>query len=327
VPLVRSLLVLNNALRKFNALLFGCFGRIRQFCSVKGTGIAIVTPFLKDGTPDYSTLFNLTEFWISGGVDYLVVCGTTGESVTLSKAEKQETLSTVVRSAKGRVPIVYGCGGNNTFAVIEELKSTDLSGVHSILSVAPYYNKPGQEGIYRHFMEIGSASPLPVILYNVPGRTGQNMTAETILKLAVSGTIFSGVKEASGNMEQIMEILVRKPDSFHLISGDDSLTLPMMACGASGVISVIANAFPTEFSTLVRAALNGDFEMARRIHSRLYPLHTLLFRENSPGGIKSVMKEMDLCDIHVRLPLVPITEALSEEIQVCVNQILKNVSY
>jgi 4-hydroxy-tetrahydrodipicolinate synthase len=306
--------------------LFGCVSIIRQFCTVKGTGIAIITPFLANGEPDYKALSNLTEFWISGGVEYLVVCGTTGESVTLNAEEKQNVLRTVVETANNRLPIVFGCGGNDTVKVLNELKTTDLSGVHSILSVAPYYNKPGQDGMFLHFMAVAEASPLPVILYNVPGRTGQNLSTSTILKLAHSHSNFLGIKEASGNMDQIMELLAAKPSNFHVISGDDSLTLPLMACGASGVISVIANAFPSEFSSMVRAALNNDYGKAKKIHSDLFPLHNLLFKENNPGGIKAVMKFMNLCDVHVRLPLTPISTSLVTEIHECIRKISQKAS-
>jgi 4-hydroxy-tetrahydrodipicolinate synthase len=278
---------------------------------MKGTGIAIITPFNKQGAVDFIALKKLCSFWIEEKVDYLVVMGTTGESATLSSSEKHAVLDCVKESVNGAIPIVYGIGGNNTALVCDSLKSIDTSGLNGILSVSPYYNKPGQEGLYRHFMELGNVSPLPIILYNVPGRTGYNMTADTTLRLAHSGGPFSGIKEASGNLDQIMRLIVERPDSFSIISGDDSITLALLACGADGVISVIANAFPGAFANMVKAMNSGNITQARSIHQALFPLHNLLFTENSPGGIKSCLKSLGMCEDFCRLPVTEVSDSLA----------------
>lgn len=281
---------------------------------LKGTGIAIVTPFKKDGNIDYAALENLINFWIKGEVEYLVVMGTTGESVTLSPEEKKELLSFVAAKVHGRVPLVAGIGGNNTQEVVHALRSWDLSAVDAVLSVAPYYNKPNQQGYFEHFMAVADASPKPVLLYNVPGRTGSNMTAATTLKLANAHKNIVAVKEASGNLEQITEIIMNKPDHFQVISGDDALTLPIIASGGYGVISVVANAYPYEFSEMVRFCLADDFEAARDLHFRLFDFTRNIFLDGNPGGIKAALYKKGLCENVVRLPLAPVSNDVYEKI-------------
>lgn len=285
----------------------------------RGTAPAIITPFNRKGEIDYPALAGLLEYWITGGVDFLVVLGTTGESVTLDKSEKKEVFEFVAEKVKGRVPVVLGIGGNNTREVIKSLGDFDLSKAQGILSVSPYYNKPTQQGIYAHYAAFASECPLPVILYNVPGRTGSNVLPSTTLKLAHEVENIVAVKEASGNMEQIMQIIADKPDGFNVLSGDDAITLPLLACGADGVISVVANSHPKEFSDMVRLALQGDFEKARALHYPLLKVIEHLFVEGNPGGIKAVMKMKGLCDDTVRLPLVNISESLFEKIERIIN--------
>lgn len=263
---------------------------------LKGTGIAIVTPFKKDGSIDYNALENLINFWIKGDVEYLVLMGTTGESVTLTADEKKELLSFTAARIHGRVPLVVGIGGNNTAEVVQQLGSYDLSKADAILSVAPYYNKPSQQGYFEHFMAVAEASPKPVILYNVPGRTGSNMTAATTLKLANAHKNIVAIKEASGNLEQITEIIMNKPAHFHVISGDDALTLPIIASGGYGVISVVANAYPYEFSEMVRFCLADDFEAARELHFKLFDFTRTIFLDGNPGGIKAALYKKGLCE-------------------------------
>lgn len=285
----------------------------------RGTAPAIITPFNRKGEIDYPALAGLLEYWITGSVDFLVVLGTTGESVTLDKSEKKEVFEFVAEKVKGRVPVVLGIGGNNTREVIKSLGDFDLSKAQGILSVSPYYNKPTQQGIYAHYAAFASECPLPVILYNVPGRTGSNVLPSTTLKLAHEVENIVAVKEASGNMEQIMQIIADKPDGFNVLSGDDAITLPLLACGADGVISVVANSHPKEFSDMVRLALQGDFEKARALHYPLLKVIEHLFVEGNPGGIKAVMKMKGLCDDTVRLPLVNISESLFEKIERIIN--------
>jgi len=281
-----------------------------------GTGVAIVTPFRKDGSIDFKSLEKLIDFLVSGGVSYIVALGTTGETPVLSKAEKKAIISSVIEVTNKRIPVVMGIGGNCTSEVLETIKSTSFDGTEAILSVSPYYNKPGQEGIYQHYKLIAEASPVPVIIYNVPGRTGSNITAETCLRLAkeTKGNIL-GVKEASGNMSQIMNIAKEKPAGFLLISGDDALTLPMMAIGGSGVISVIGNAFPADFSRMVKLSLEGRYEEARKIHFRLLPAIDLAFAEGSPSGIKAFLDVMGITPNFVRLPLVCASKELYKKIE------------
>ena len=271
----------------------------------KGLGIALITPFTSEGDVDWKSLKRLVEYQISNGADFLCILATTGETPCLSAEEKIKIKQLVVEVNNGRVPVLMGCGGNNTRAVVEELKSADWSGVDGVLSVCPYYNKPSQEGLYRHFKAIAEASPLPVVLYNVPGRTGVNLKAETTVRLARDCENIVAVKEASGSLEQVDEIIKNKPHRFDVISGDDALTFQMMASGAAGVISVIGNALPKEFSRMIRLEFNGEYEPARKIHHRFTELYSLLFVDGNPAGVKALLHEMGFIDNVLRLPLVP----------------------
>ncbi len=272
--------------------------------NLNGTGVAIVTPFTSTGIVDYLALTKLVEHLIKGKVEYLVVLGTTGESVTLTKEEKNEITQHIIKVTKKRVPLVIGIGGNNTAEICEALKTSNLSGFSAILSVSPYYNKPSQEGIYQHYSAIAKASPLPIILYNVPGRTGSNIAWDTTIRLAKNFKNIVAVKEASGNIEQCMKIIKYRPADFYVISGDDNLTLPMIACGANGVISVVANAYPKDFSDMVRASLKHDFKTAQKLHYKLIDITDLLFADGNPGGIKQVLTNKKITQSFVRLPLV-----------------------
>ena len=272
---------------------------------LRGLGIALITPFTPDGEVDYKALVRLVEYQIDNGADFLCILATTGETPCLSKEEKVKIKNLVVEINKGRLPILMGCGGNNTKAVIEEIQATDWSGISGILSVCPYYNKPSQEGLYQHFKAIANASPLPVVLYNVPGRTGVNMTSETTVRLANDCENIVAVKEASGNLEQVDEIIKNKPDGFDVISGDDALTFSMVASGAAGVISVIGNAWPKEFSRMIRLEFKGEYEAARNIHHKFTELYKLLFVDGNPAGVKALLHEMGFIDNVLRLPLVP----------------------
>jgi 4-hydroxy-tetrahydrodipicolinate synthase len=278
----------------------------------KGSGVALVTPFLADMSIDYPALRRLVREQINGGINFLVVQGTTGESPTLTADEKKKVLATVQEENNGALPIVYGVGGNNTLEVCEALKNVP-SGVDGILSVAPYYNKPIQRGYVAHYKALAEATDLPIIMYNVPGRTGSNMTAETTLELAEVKNLVA-MKEASGNMEQIMEIIRCKPADFLLLSGDDAITLPIIAAGGEGVISVVANAFPAQFSQMVAASLKGDFETARKLHYDLLPITKLFFTEGNPGGVKIALEELGWMAPHMRLPLVQVSEGLKASI-------------
>lgn len=280
----------------------------------RGLGVALVTPFRSNGQIDYAGLEKLIEHQIVGGVDYVVVMGTTGESVTLTKDEKHQLLAQVISVVHNRIPVVLGVGGNNTAEVIEALGSFELDGVDAILSVSPYYNKPTQEGIYQHYKAIAQASLRPIILYNVPGRTGSNITASTTLRLAKDFSNIIAIKEASANLDQIGMILKYRPKDFIVISGDDALTLPIIALGGEGVISVVGNALPEEFSTLVHAALDGDLATARREHLRLIEVINLLFVEGNPGGIKNVLKVLGICGDAMRLPLVNVSEGTAKKL-------------
>ncbi|MDF2436463.1 MAG: 4-hydroxy-tetrahydrodipicolinate synthase [Bacteroidota bacterium] len=275
----------------------------------KGTGVAIVTPFTKDGNVDFKGLEKLVNFIIKGGVEYVVVMGTTGESVTLTKEEKQSVVSHVVEAVNKRVPIVLGLGGNNTLELVNSLKKDSFNGIDALLSVSPYYNKPNQRGIYQHYKALSEASPLPIILYNVPGRTSSNMTADTTVKLAEDFKNIIAIKEASGNLEQCMKIIKNKPKDFLVISGDDALTLPMIACGADGVISVVANAFPKDFSEMTRQILAGKVKEAQKLHYKLTDIIEQLFADGNPAGIKAVLEMMKICSSQVRLPLVNVNQA------------------
>ncbi len=282
---------------------------------IKGLGVAMVTPFRPNGEVDLPALAKLVEHQITGGVDYLVVMGTTGESATLSTDEKKDVLAKVLETAAGRVPVVLGIGGNNTHAVAQELQAFNLNDVEAILSVSPYYNKPTQEGIYRHYAELAKVSLKPLILYNVPGRTMSNITAETTLRLANDFDNIIGIKEASGNLDQIGAILKNRPKDFLVISGDDALTLPILALGGDGVISVVGNALPAEFAALVHGALKGDFDAARTAHLQLIEIIHLLFVEGNPGGVKEVLKALGICDNHLRLPLVPVGDITAKQLR------------
>ena len=271
----------------------------------KGLGIALITPFMEDGSVDYKSLIRLVEYQLANGADFFCILATTGETPTLSAEEKQKIKDLVVSLVGGRVPILMGCGGNNTAAIVEELKTGDFKGIDGILSVCPYYNKPSQEGLYQHFKAIAAATSLPVVLYNVPGRTGVNMAAATTVRLAHDCPNIVAIKEASGNLEQVDEIIKNKPRSFDVISGDDALTFPMISCGAVGVISVIGNALPREFSKMIRLQMKGEYDSARKIHHRFIDLFSLLFVDGNPAGVKAMLHEMGYIENVLRLPLVP----------------------
>lgn len=274
--------------------------------NLKGMGVALITPFKADKTIDFQALARLVEYQIKCGIDFIVVLGTTAETPTLSADERRQVRDFVAQRVNGRVPLVLGLGGNNTMGVIEEIRLTDLSAYSAILSVVPYYNKPSQEGIYQHYAAIAQASPVPIVLYNVPGRTGVNMTAETTLRLATDfPEKIIAVKEASGNFTQIDDIIKRKPADFMVISGDDGITFPLITLGAVGVISVIGNAFPKEFSRMVRLALEGDFANALLIHHKFTELFSLLFVDGNPAGVKCLLHAMGYIENELRLPLVP----------------------
>lgn len=271
----------------------------------KGLGIALITPFNEDGSVDYPTLSKLVEYQLKNGADFLCILATTGETPCLTADEKKQIKDTIVSTVHGRVPILMGCGGNNTAAIVVELKTGDFSGIDGVLSICPYYNKPSQEGLYQHFKAISAATKMPIVLYNVPGRTGVNMTAATTVRLARDCKNIVAIKEASGNLEQVDEIIKNKPSSFDVISGDDALTFPMISCGAVGVISVIGNALPKEFSKMIRLEFKGEYEAARKIHHRFTDLFSLLFVDGNPAGVKCVLSEMGMIKNILRLPLVP----------------------
>ena len=271
----------------------------------RGLGIALITPFTTQGEVDYKALAHLVEYQITNGADFLCILATTAEAPCLTKEEKDKITELIKTVDNRRIPILKYCGGKNTQAVIEEIKSTDWSGIDGILSICPYYNKPSQEGLYQHFKTIASVSPKPIVLYNVPGRTGVNMTAETTVRLAWDCSNIVGIKEASGSLEQVDEILKNKPRGFEVISGDDALTFPMIASGAKGVISVIGNALPKEFSRMIRLEFNGEYEPARRIHHMFTELYKLLFVDGNPAGVKALLNDMGLIENILRLPLVP----------------------
>ncbi|WP_298533494.1 4-hydroxy-tetrahydrodipicolinate synthase [uncultured Algibacter sp.] len=279
-----------------------------------GTGVALVTPFHSDLSIDHKALSNIVNFNIDNGTDYLVICGTTAESVTLSKQEKKDVIATISNANNARVPMVLGIGGNNTATIIEEIESTDLTDIDAILSVSPYYSKPTQEGIYQHFKVIAEASPVDVILYNVPGRTSKNVDVQTTLRLAQDFNNIIGVKEAGNNMSQYYELLKNKPEDFLVISGDDDLALGVTLAGGSGVISVIGQAFPKEFSNMIRLGLKGDAKDAFELHYKLMDVIGYIFEENNPAGIKAVFEALNLCSDQVKLPLVPASPELKEKI-------------
>lgn len=283
--------------------------------NLSGMGVALITPFKEDDSIDFDALAQLLEYQIQNGTDYLVVLGTTGETPSLTEEEKYRIQRFVVERTRGRIPLVLGIGSNNTRNVVEHLYSDDLSRYDAILSVVPYYNKPSQEGIYQHYATIAQASPLPIILYNVPGRTGVNMTAETTLRLARDFSNIIAIKEASGNITQMDDIIKNKPHDFMVISGDDGVTFPLITLGAVGVISVIGNAFPKEFSRMVRLALNGNYNQALAIHHRFTELFSLLFVDGNPAGVKCLLNLMGMIENKLRLPLVPTRITTYEKIQ------------
>ena len=276
---------------------------------LKGMGVALVTPFLENGKIDYNSLQKLVEYNIAEGTDYLVVLGTTGESPALSKEEKRAVLDFVLEVNRNRLPIVFGIGGNNTAALCEELESFDAKGVTAILSVSPYYSKPTQEGIYQHFKALSASSPLPIILYNVPGRTGSMMAPETVVRLAEECSNIVALKAASGDLDAVMTVLRDRPEGFLVVSGDDALTLPMIACGGDGVISVVGQAFPATFSKMVHDALAGDYPAAREGHYKLLEITRHLFVEGNPGGVKEVLQMQNMGRNFLRLPLMPVSES------------------
>lgn len=273
----------------------------------KGLGIALITPFTLDGKVDYKSLRRLLDYQLANGADFLCILATTGEAPCLTKEEKEELTSFIKGVVGGRIPILKYCGGNNTAAVVDEIKTTDWTGIDGILSICPYYNKPSQDGLYQHFKAIAEVSPLPIVLYNVPGRTGINMKAETTVKLAKDFSNIVAIKEASGSLEQVDEIIKNKPDNFDVISGDDALTFSMIASGAAGVISVIGNALPKEFSRMIRLEFNGEYEPARKIHHMFTELYSLLFVDGNPAGCKALLNDMGMIENVLRLPLVPTT--------------------
>ncbi|HEY6899612.1 MAG TPA: 4-hydroxy-tetrahydrodipicolinate synthase [Puia sp.] len=282
---------------------------------LRGTGVAVITPFQKDFSVDYAALGKVIDFIIEGGVNYVVSLGTTGETPTLSKEEKKEIALFTYDKVAGRVPVVTGIGGNNTAELVEELASFPLDKAVAVLSASPYYSKPSQEGLFQHYKALAAASPKPILLYNVPGRTGRNLTAATTVRLAREVKNIAGIKEASGDMAQCMEILRDRPSEFLVVSGDDALAMPQIACGMDGVISVAANSFPKAFAEMVRVALAGDFKAAKALNDKLIEGYELLFAENNPAGVKAAMAELKLIGNYVRLPLVPLSEGLHAKIK------------
>ncbi len=289
----------------------------------RGTGVAIVTPFKNDFSIDFAALGRVINHVIEGGVNYIVAMGTTGEPATLSKDEKKALISYVIEAIDKRVPLVVGIGGNNTQEVINSVRQSNLSGVDGILSVAPYYNKPTQKGLFQHFKAIATSSPLPVIMYNVPGRTSCNITAETCLELAHACENIVAVKEASGDMTQIMKIIKGKPDNFSVISGDDMLTIPITAAGGAGTISVLANAFPAQASEITGNALKANFKVARELQFRFIEMIELLFTEGNPGGVKAMLNILNICQNNLRLPLVPVGKPVYSKIQKAIEEVNK----
>jgi len=281
--------------------------------TLKGTGVALVTPFKKDKSIDFDALDNLIDIQIAGGLDYIVTLGTTGESVVLSTEEKVEVFNRTVAKVNGRVPVVVGIGGNNTAEVIKSFSKFDLTKVEAILSVTPYYNKPSQEGLYQHYVALADAAPKPILLYNVPGRTGRNMTAATTLRLAAHPNI-GGIKEAGPEMAQTIDILKDRPSDFLVVSGDDEIVMAQIACGMDGVISVAANAFPKPFSDMIRYCMAGDFSMAKRLNDLMVEGYTYMYEENNPSGIKAFLAEQGVIENEFRLPLVPVSAGLQKKI-------------
>lgn len=288
-----------------------------------GTGVALVTPFRKQETVDFTSLETLINRIIDGGVDYVVALGTTSEAATMTDRERSAVQEFIVETVGGRVPIMLGVGGNNTQSVVDSLNHISFDGVSGILSVAPYYNKPNQRGLMQHFRQIAEASPVPVVVYNVPGRTGVNITAETTLQLAQEYSNIVAIKEASGNIAQVMEIIRNKPENFKVLSGDDALTLPMIALGAQGVISVAANALPKEMSNMVRFAMKGDLKKSLPLHYKMLPLMNAMFEEGNPTGVKALLEIEGVITNHLRLPLVKATKPLYNKISGLYNEFMK----
>lgn len=275
-----------------------------------GTGVALVTPFRKQGTIDFSTLEKIIESLIDANIDYIVALGTTSEAATMNEKERSAVIDYILEVVNGRLPVVLGMGGNNTLDIIDKIKNTNFAGIDGILSVSPYYNKPQQRGIYLHYKSISEVSPVPIIMYNVPGRTACNVTAETTLQIAIDCPNIVATKEASGNMAQVMEIIRNKPAGFSVISGDDALTMPMMAVGATGVISVVANAFPKEMSQMVNYCLKSDFKNALPLHYKLLPIINALFEEGNPAGVKAALEINAMLSNNLRLPLTKVSKTL-----------------
>ena len=288
---------------------------------LQGTGVALVTPFHKQGNIDFTAFGNLIEHTISGGVDYLLCLGTTSEYPTLSKQEKMAIVEYTIEKVENRVPIVLGMGGNDTRSLVDEIRKTDFSSIAAILSVAPYYNKPNQKGLYTHFKAVAEASDVPVILYNVPGRCGVNISAETCVQLATDFPNIIGIKEASGNISQCMDILMNKPQGFTVVSGEDALVLPLMALGMQGVISVTANAFPKQMSELVNHCLKSNMKKARAVHEKLLPFSKAIFEEGDPVGIKAALEIMNIASSNLRQPLVKASKPLQTKLQTIINNI------
>jgi 4-hydroxy-tetrahydrodipicolinate synthase len=281
---------------------------------LKGTGVALVTPFQANGAVDYPALENLITHVIKGGVDFVVALGTTAETPTLSTKEKQEVLAAVVKACDGKLPVVCGLGGNNTEELVAQLSEFDLHGVDAILSVTPYYNKPSQEGLYQHYKAVANATNKPIILYNVPGRTGCNILPATVIRLANDFKNIIAIKEASGNLVQCMELIQNKPDNFTVLSGDDNLAVAQMAIGMEGIISVAANCFTKEMTDVINLAIVGKFDKARKTFYKILPGIDLLFAEGNPAGVKNVLAQMGICEQHLRLPLVPVSEPTANKI-------------
>ena len=294
----------------------------RQF---RGMGVALITPFKEDGSVDYIALMHLVDYLIQNGADFLCVLGTTAETPTLTTDEKNKIKQMVIERVNGRIPIMLGCGGNNTQAIIDSLKKDDFTGIDAILSVVPYYNKPSQEGIYQHYKAIAQSTDLPIVLYNVPGRTGVNMTAETTLRIARDFSNVIAIKEASGNITQMDDIIKNKPENFDVISGDDGITFPLITLGAVGVISVIGNALPREFSRMTRLALQGDYANALTIHHQFTELFNLLFVDGNPAGVKAMLNAMGFIENRLRLPLVPTRITTYEKMRLILQNL--NIKY
>ena len=289
--------------------------------NLRGVGVALITPFKEDESVDYGALIRIVDYQIQNNIDYLVVLGTTGETPTLTESEKNKIVEVVITQVAGRIPVVLGLGGNNTRAIVDRLKTDTFEGIDAILSIVPYYNKPSQEGLYQHYKAISEASNLPIILYNVPGRTGVNMTAETTLRIANEFKNVVAIKEASGDMTQMDDIIKRKPEMFDVISGDDGITFPLITLGAIGVISVIGNAFPREFSRMTRLALEGDYQSALTIHHSFSELFNLLFVDGNPAGVKCMLHMMGYIENKLRLPLVPTRITTFEQIRAVLNEL------